>query len=160
TIDLYAHSQGGLVVRLAIDELMRRPGGPDVVDRLGLVATMGSPHQGADLATMSVNLSTVLSDSLLIRMAGTLTDTTLHPRGTNVADLARGSDLLDDLGARPLPTGPTYLTLANRGDLIVTDLRSRLPGARHVTLGGAGPGAHGNLPGQHDTTRELALGLA
>lgn len=160
TIDLYAHSQGGIVVRLAIDELSDRPGGHEVIDRFGLVATMGSPHEGADLATMSVALSTSLANSAAIRLAGTLSDTTLHPRGTNVADLARGSDLLDDLDAEPLPEGPTYLTLANRGDLVVTDARARLDGAHHVTLGGAGLDAHGSLPGQDDTTRELALGLA
>ncbi len=47
-VDLYGHSLGGLVTRLALVELQRR-GFP--LSRLGLVATIASPHRGADLAT-------------------------------------------------------------------------------------------------------------
>ena len=53
-VDLYAHSQGGLVTRLALDRLAER-GVP--LDRLGLVATLASPHLGADLATTLEMLS-------------------------------------------------------------------------------------------------------
>ena len=49
-IDLIAHSQGGLVVRLALIELERRHGA-EWLARIGLVATLGTPHGGADLAT-------------------------------------------------------------------------------------------------------------
>ena len=49
-IDLLAHSQGGVVVRLALIELERRHG-TEWLAALGLVATLGSPHGGADLAT-------------------------------------------------------------------------------------------------------------
>jgi hypothetical protein len=160
TFDLYAHSQGGLVARLAIHELEHRPGGSEVIDRLGLVATMGTPHGGSDLAAVSVILSASVSNSAAIRTAGWLTGTTTHHRGTTIPDLARGSELLAHLADQRLPGGPSYLTLANRGDLVVTDARSRMAGSTHVTLGGTDLGAHADLPGQADTTRELALGLA
>lgn len=160
TVDLYAHSQGGLVVRLALHELSQRPGGHEVIGRLGLVATMGTPHRGSDLAAVSVVMSSSFGLSAGLRTAQQLTDTTLHPRGTNVGDLARWSETLNSLATNNLPDGPTYLTLGNRTDLIVTDARARLDGVPHVTLNGMGLSAHSDLPGQDDTTRELALALA
>ncbi len=45
-IDIVAHSQGGLVARVAIEGLAAA--GDDGV--LGAVVTIGTPHQGADLA--------------------------------------------------------------------------------------------------------------
>ncbi len=160
TVDLYAHSQGGLVVRLALAELRRRPGGQAVIDRLGLVATMGSPHSGSDLAAIAVVLAGSLDTSAALRTADWATGMSLHPRGTNVGDLARWSEFISDLAAEDLPDGPDYLTLGNRADYIVTDGRARLPGVTHVTLNGTSPFAHSTLPGQDDTTRELALALA
>jgi hypothetical protein len=159
-VDLYAHSQGGLVTREALQVLRRRPGGDLVIDRLGLVATLATPHQGADLASVSVAVTASLDTSVALRVAGSITDATLHPDGTNIADLARGSAHLQELAANGLPPGPDYLTLGARGDLVVTDARSRLPGARHVTLPGFGPSIHSDLVDQPATTRELALGLA
>ena len=49
-IDLVAHSQGGVVARLALIELEARHG-PGGWTRIGIVATLGTPHGGADLAT-------------------------------------------------------------------------------------------------------------
>lgn len=160
TVDLYAHSQGGIVTRLALRELESRPGGSAVIDQLGLVATMATPHQGADLALLSVELSSPLGSSAVLRSLQSATGTTMHPRGTNLADLARGSDLLVELGSTPLPEGPDYLSLSGRGDLIVLDRRTRVDGARQVTLPIDGLDAHSAVPGHPASTRELALGLA
>jgi hypothetical protein len=158
-IDLYAHSQGGLVAHLAVVELERRPGGRAVIESLGLVATMATAHQGSDLATMSVAASGSLDLSVLIRTAGSLTGMTLHPRDTNIGDLARRSDLIHELGEAGLPNGPSYLTIGSRGDPIVTEARTRLTGATHSVVPGFGLGVHGDLIHQPATTRELALGL-
>jgi triacylglycerol esterase/lipase EstA (alpha/beta hydrolase family) len=160
SIDLYTHSQGGLVTREALHVLERRPGGDEVIARLGLVATIATPHHGSDLAALSVGLTTAVDMSIAVRLASSITGATLHPGGTNVADLAPGSAHLRQLHAGGLPAGPDYLSLGARGDLVVTEARSRLPGARHVTLPGFGPSIHSDLVDQPATTRELALGLA
>lgn len=158
-IDLFGHSQGGVVARHALVVLARRPEGLEVIEQLGLVATIAAPHTGADLATMATSYAGPLAQSARLRTAGRVLGVTTHPRGTTVGDLARGSDFLEGLHAVPLPDGPTYLSLAARGDWIVTDARSRLPGT-HVTLPGIGLDVHSDVVDEPATTRELALGLA
>lgn len=161
TVDLLAHSQGGVVVRLALAELADRPGGEAVLASLGLVATMGTPHQGADLATVALLVAETGEGGIALAVADRLLDQPLDPRhATNLVDLAVSSPLLDDVAAAGLPPGPDYLTLAARGDPLVPVERTRLDGARQVVLGVDGLSAHGALPGHPATARELALGLA
>lgn len=157
-IDLYGHSQGGLVARHALAVLQSREGGREVIERLGLVATIASPHDGADLASVATTLAGPLDRSAALRTLGRLLGVTTHPRGTNLPDLARYSDHIEGLQAADLPEGPTYLSLAARGDLFVTDARSRLTG-RHVTLPGISPDIHSEVVHQPATTRELSLAL-
>ena len=47
-VDVIAHSQGGLVTRLALGELAASR--PDALAHLGVVVTLGTPYGGADLA--------------------------------------------------------------------------------------------------------------
>jgi hypothetical protein len=159
-IDVYGHSQGGVVARHALQVLEHREGGPEVIDRLGLVATIASPHQGADLAAMSEAISGSLVGSATLWVADSVSGSTLHPRGTNLSLLSPGSDHLTRLAGSGLPDGPHYLSIGSRGDLAVTEARSRLPGARHATVPGFGPSIHSDVLDQPGTTRELALGLA
>ncbi|MFP4512056.1 MAG: peptidoglycan DD-metalloendopeptidase family protein [Acidimicrobiales bacterium] len=160
TVDVYAHSQGGVVARLALRELESRERGREVIERLGLVATMATPHQGADLATLAVEASTLSGGPSLLESIEAATGSTTDPRGTNLPDLSRRSDLLLELQSRPLPGGPDYLSIGASGDPVVLDRRTRLDGARQVTVPIVGAGAHGAVPGHEATTRELALGLA
>lgn len=160
-IDLYGHSQGGVVLRLALAELGRRPGGVEVIASLGLVATMGTPHQGSDLATAALVAAGTGEGLILLAGAHELTGAPVDPsRASNLEDLALASELIVDLERTGLPTGPTYLSLAARGDLVVPDTRAELEGATNVTLPITGITAHGELPGHASTTRELALALA
>ncbi len=160
TVDLYAHSQGGIVTRLALRELENRPGGGEVIEHLGLVTTLASPHEGADLALMAVELGSHLDTAVALELADSVTDGTLSPHRTNVADLARGSDLLEDLASSPLPEGPEYVSVAGTGDLTVTRGRTRLDGAQHVSVPIWGTSAHGELPGHEATTRQISLVMA
>lgn len=160
TVDVVAHSQGGVVARLALAELERRPGGDAVIARLGLVATIGSPHGGADLATLATRLAGHPLGGALLEVADELTGRPLDPDTTTVADLAEGSALLDGPAGRPPPAGPHYLAIGGRGDLVVAAARTAIPGAHHVVVGTTGFTAHDRLPGDPETTRELALGLA
>ncbi|QGG94861.1 M23 family metallopeptidase [Actinomarinicola tropica] len=160
-IDLFAHSQGGVVAHLALQELAGRPGGTDVIASLGLVATMGTPHHGSDLAAMAVAASETGEGALLLQVAERMSGRPLDPdTSTNVADLARDSDVVLDALADGPPDGPTYLALAARGDPVVLAARTRAPGATHVTLPIDGLTAHEQLPGHASTAREIALARA
>ena len=160
-VDLYGHSQGGVVLRLALADLAGRPGGDEVLASLGLVATMATPHQGSDLATAALVAAGTGEGQVLLGGAAQVLDAPVDPdTATNLADLARGSELLGSLAEHGLPSGPSYLSLSARGDLLVADGRTELDGARQVTLPVDGFDSHEALPAAPETARELALGLA
>jgi hypothetical protein len=160
-IDLYGHSQGGVVLRLALAELARRPGGGDVIASLGLVATMSTPHQGSDLATAALVAAGTGEGQTALRIVDDETGFPVDPaRATNIADLALDAELLGDLAESGLPEGPSYLSVGARGDLVVPDTRASMEGAAHVTVPLAGPTAHDDVPADPATTRELALARA
>jgi len=160
-IDLYGHSQGGLVLRLALAELSGRPDGPEVIAALGVVATMGTPHQGSDLATAALVAAGTGEGQVALQGIDAHTGLPVDPdQVDNLADLALGADLLTDLADQGLPAGPSYLSLGARGDLVVPDTRAEADGATHVTLPLSGVAAHEELPAHATTTRELGLALA
>lgn len=158
-VDLYAHSQGGVVVRLALIELERRHG-PAWLERLGLVATLGSPHGGADLATAVHALSSTRTGAGVLDAVATVTDQELDHDGTSVAQLAETSDVVAELAAHPVPEEVAAVSIAARGDLIVPVPRSVAPGMTEVVVPLTGTSAHSDLPGSPAATRELALALA
>lgn len=154
-IDLYAHSMGGLVTRVALLELAGRPG---ALDALGQVVTIGTPHRGADLATAAVlSEKGFVQDVAQIRA---VFDIPIDPYSTGVRQLAETSDLVDRLRTEGVPDGVELRTVAARGDLIVTADKADIPGRPAAIVDLSGPRAHSGLPGDPDTTRELQLGLA
>lgn len=160
-IDLFAHSQGGLVAHLAVRELASRDGGAEVLDSLGLVATMATPHHGSDLAAMAVALGETGEGAFALRIGEEVSGWSIDPAtSTNLTELARDSELVADTLASEPPPGPTYLALAARGDPLVLAARTRARGATHVTLPVDGLSAHTALPGHPTTARELALARA
>jgi hypothetical protein len=156
-VDLYAHSQGGIVTRLALAELESRPGGHEVIESLGLVATMATPpglrpghHRGGGVRLTWTSRS-------CCRPAGRVTGMTLHPRGTNLPDLARRSDLIHELASHPhCPIGPDYSAI---GAGATRSSRSAHPSRRshaRSVVPGFGLGAHGDLvdhDGHHPRAR-------
>jgi hypothetical protein len=158
-IDLVAHSQGGVVTRLALIELEERHG-IEWLRRLGLVATLGTPHGGADLATgthaiMSTDVGAAVLDTVAV-----VGDIGLDPAGENVAQLSETSDLIHELAQHPIPDTVRAVSIAARGDLIVPVPRTAAPGATEVVVGLVGTSAHTALPGSDEANRELALALA
>ena len=155
-VDVIAHSQGGVVARSALGD------GSDAFDsrlpRIDNLVTLGSPHHGADIATLNAGFGTTtvgeIAQLLVWGFGG--------PNGTSVAaeQLAETSAFLDDLAEKPLPPGTRVTSIAARGDLVVPALSSGLEGATNVVVGLAGPWAHSELPGADATTREIALALA
>jgi hypothetical protein len=158
-IDLLSHSQGGVVARLALIELERRHG-TGWLRRLGLVATLGSPHGGADLATAIHALSSTDAGTRLLDRFSAVTAQELDHDAPVVGQLSETSDVVAELAAHPVPDVVDAVSIAARGDLIVPTPRSVAPGMEEVIVPLVGPDAHSDLPGSAAATREVGLALA
>lgn len=156
-IDLFAHSMGGVVTRLALAELERRRAG---LGHLGLVATLGSPHRGADLATAVMASGTAVAGPRALDEASQRWDTGLDPGSTAIRQLSETSDVVAELGEAGVPEGVELVSIAARADHVVAAPNTEVDGARNVTVSVRGPGAHGDLVASDAATRELALALA
>jgi hypothetical protein len=157
TVDIYAHSLGGLVTRLALLELEDR--GADL-DRLGLVTTLGTPHRGADLATAIVAANTGLLTNVTLDAASGALDLGLDPDAVVVHQLAAGSDVVHRLWLEGVPSGVHLVSIAARGDLVVAAPRTVVAGATNITVPAAGRDAHSALVGTDTATAEMSRALA
>jgi hypothetical protein len=157
-IDLVAHSQGGVVARLALIELERRHG-QAWLTRIGLFATLGSPHGGADLATAVHAVGSTDSGDAVLTAVGSLTDQELDHEAESIRQLGETSDVILELSEHPVPPTVTAVSIAARGDLIVPVPRSRARGMDEVVVPLVGRDAHSDLPGSDEATRELSLAL-
>jgi hypothetical protein len=144
------------VARLALLELARR--GVDL-DRLGLVATLGTPHGGADLATSARAARLAPAGEAALTLADASLDTGLDPGSPAVRQLAEGSDVVAELG-EGVPADVDLVSLAAAGDRVVASPRTEVDGARNVTVGVFGSEAHGDLVASDAATDELARALA
>lgn len=158
-IDVYAHSQGGVVTRLALIELERRHG-VDWLRALGLVATLGSPHGGADLATAVHAISSSPSGGEALDVYREATGIGIDDDAASVAQLSETSGVVAELARHPIPEVVAAVSIAARGDLIVTVPSTRAPGATEVVVPLVGLDAHSDLPGSAEANRELRLALA
>jgi pimeloyl-ACP methyl ester carboxylesterase len=157
TIDLYGHSMGGVVTGLALQELARR--GVDL-DGVGLVATFGSPHQGADLATAATAANTTLAGDLGLEVTSQLLETGLDPDSEAIAQLGETSAVIEGLRNNGLPDGVEVLSVAASGDVVVAAPTTEVAGARNITVTLTGLGAHGDLVASDEATDEVARALA
>jgi hypothetical protein len=153
-VDVVAHSQGGVVARLALT----RPGGPPAP--VATLVTLGSPHEGADLASTVAAARGVPGGVAAVDAVRARLVPDLDPARAAVAQLAEGSPLQVDLAERSLPAGVRAVSVAARGDLVVTSPRTRLPGAASASVPLVGLHAHDELPAAPATTREVALAVA
>jgi len=151
-IDVIAHSQGGLVVRLALARGARPP-------ELGTVVTLGTPHHGADLATAVAALDPRSAPGRALGSAGGAVGLDLDLTRPSVEQLGETSSVIAELD-RPLPPGVHLLSVGASGDLTVPDVHTVVAGADHATVHLTGPHAHDRLPGEPATTREIALAIA
>jgi murein DD-endopeptidase MepM/ murein hydrolase activator NlpD len=151
-IDVVAHSQGGVVTRLAVT-------GGTIPDEVDLVATVGSPHDGADLATAATGMAGSATGSVVLA-GGSLVGAPIDPSQPSLFQLSETSELTRSLAGVAMPADVRPVTVGARGDLVVPGGRTGLPGVEGVILPLDGPSAHGSLPGDPGTTRALALGRA
>lgn len=151
-IDILAHSQGGIVTRSALGQ--RAPPGVENV------VTLGSPHEGADLATAAEWTGRTPKGAAIQWAVDTLDITGINPRSVSVRQLSETSDFMRDLNSRPLPQGVRFTSVAARADVVVPSPRSRLPGATYAVVDVPTLNHHNALPGSDAATREIALARA
>ena len=157
-VDVIAHSQGGLVTRLALAELTASH--PDALTRLGVVVTLGTPHGGADLAGLAQAADANPLDQFGLDAVQAVAKLPVSPDDVAVQQLAPGSDLLSEMADTPPPPGLRFVSIAARGDLVVPSTRARLDGATNVIVAVDGLSDHDQLPGSKAATREIGLAMA
>ncbi|MBA2437381.1 MAG: hypothetical protein H0V52_03400, partial [Acidimicrobiia bacterium] len=108
-VDVIAHSQGGIVARLALAE--RDPAGEAVANLI----TLGSPHHGADVATANALLGTTTVGEVAQGGVDWVSDGSTDGTSTAAAQLAETSGLLSELNDEPLPEGTRVTSIAARG---------------------------------------------
>jgi hypothetical protein len=155
-IDVIAHSQGGVVVHLALAAGARSGSLPT---DLGVVVTIASPHQGTDLATALQALRGRPLGELTARTASASGITDLEPDSVGLAQLSETSTVADEM-RRPLPSGVHLLSIGAAGDPVVPWVRTVTPGASSALIAAGGWNAHSDLPASPAVTREIALALA
>lgn len=155
-IDVIAHSQGGVVARVALAQGEVR----GLPASLTNVVTLGTPHDGADLATAAVAVGADGAGATALQVARDHLELELHPDGRSITQLAETSLLVHQLRRRPPPPTVRARSIAARGDLVVPVPRTRWPGAEHAVVGIAGHDDHSALPSSPASHREVALALA
>lgn len=156
-IDLIAHSQGGVVAQIALTDLAS---GPALPGQLDLVATLGAPHSGTDVATAAAAVRGEPAGAEALDWLGDRLGLGFDPGAPAVAQVSEWSPLMADLAAAPRPPGVRLLAVGARGDIVVPAGHTRLWDAPHPVIDLMSPDAHTQLPGDPATTRELARALA
>ena len=154
-IDVFAHSQGGLVARAAA--------ATDELAGVETIVTFGTPHAGNALAAAAQELdaaskaaATVFDLAVRLGIGG------IDPTSTSVAQLGAGSAFIRSLDGDPR-SGAELVSVAAATDAVVPVQASRWPAAANVTVDLAGPPTpldHGRLPADGAATREAALAVA
>ena len=154
-VDVIGHSMGGLVARAAITT--GRPA--DVA----VVITMGTPHQGADLATAALALDSTTSGHAVSEGVGLAGLVPVEPNAASILQMAETSDFLARLPEEGWAPGTRVVSVAARWDMFVPNTHSRLRGASNVVVSPGGLPSiddHRRLPGSAEATREIGLALA
>lgn len=156
-VDVIAHSQGGLVAREA---LAHDYDGPH--HRFPPVAhfiTVGTPHHGADGATIAESLRWSVVGNVALRLGSRVNSFDLN--GTSVKQLAETSDFIRAINDRPLREGVDYTSIGGMKDVVVPAVRARLAGASNVLVDPSiNPLAtHTALTTDAQARREVALAL-
>lgn len=155
-IDVIAHSQGGVVSRLALAHAERTGRLPPEVQNL---VTLGSPHQGADIATAIEATRSDPAGAAAVDGARARLGVELDPSLPAAGQLSEVSPVVDRLATLATPDGIRFTSIAARGDLVVPAGRTDAPGARRSTVSLSGVSAHDRLPGSAEATREILLAV-
>jgi hypothetical protein len=159
-IDVIAHSQGGVVARLGVVEAGAGGRLPPTVENL---VTIGTPHQGAPLATGVLSLEqTPPGRRGLERIRGSGLAEGLDDRLPAMTELSETSDLLATMRDTPIPHRVRFTSLGAGGDLIVpgTATDDDQADTHRLIPTGIARDTHGELASMPATTREVGLAVA
>ena len=160
-IDVFAHSQGGIVLRLALAEL--QASSPDVLNRIATAVTMATPHHGAPLAADVAAIDALPGADPALDGASDALGLDIDAGSAAVAELSPASALMQRLATMPPPPSLRFVSVAARADVVVPAPRAHLDGATNVIVPVGGPFGfddHGDLPGSTAGRREVALAVA
>lgn len=156
-VDLFAHSQGGLVARAVLARLARSfdPRFP----RVEHLVTYGTPHGGTTLAEIPYELEHetitgrfVLDDLSRRARAGRFS---IDPHATSVEQMRPGSAFIESLAREDVAFGTRVLTLATPHDVIVPARSASLDGEDGRVLSPAGINGHREVV-ESDQGRSIA----
>ena len=155
-IDVIAHSQGGIVAREALTNEF--DGLDPTLPQVSSLVTLGSPHQGADLATAATMLGASTAGEAAERLVSLGLPWDVH--STSVGQLSETSSFIRELNRRPLPEGLHATSIGARGDLTVPAGRTPYDGADNVVVSVPGVFSdHDGLPRSDQGEREVALAV-
>jgi pimeloyl-ACP methyl ester carboxylesterase len=159
-IDVLAHSQGGIVARLAIG---RSEAGGHLPEGVENLVTIGTPHGGAPLATGIETLRTVPGGDAplaIIRSSGAADE--LDDRHPAISQLSETSAIIAEIRDRPMPDQVRFVSLGAAGDLVVpgTVTADSAAESHRILPSSIGAQAHGDLASDPRTTREIGLAVA
>jgi len=155
TIDVYGHSLGGLLTRLAVAEVA----GKGVGVRIGVALTIAAPNHGVPLSEVfqAVELST--SVTVIVGTAERV-----------APDSLIAADAIDDLSPSgyagktsevAFPQGVHAVSIGASGDVVVPGSTTSAKGAENVMIDvPIGSHVHGDMPGYEEVDREVSLALA
>jgi hypothetical protein len=153
-VDLFAHSQGGLVARLFLES---QAAWDPRLPRVAHLVTLATPHEGAPLARAAMNMRTSAAARTMLRAAsrwaasgGPFPD----PQARVMSELAPGSPLLDGLARQDVSYGTQVLTLASPFDLLVPSDRAGMPGELNRVVPPNGLFAHSAIV-RSETARRI-----
>lgn len=157
-IDVVAHSQGGVVARLAVARAGDEARLPPEVESL---VTVASPHRGAPLATAVGALDRTPGGRASLSRLRDRADG-LDDRLPAIGDLAETSSTMSELDHRSIPERVRYVTLGASGDLVVPGTAALDPEADAAVLlpTDVGTGPHGSVASDPSTLREIGLAVA
>src|SRR4051794_6589973 len=157
TVDVLAHSQGGLVTGAALAP------GYDRFDprlpKLGAVVTVASPHQGTDGATAAAYLRRNPVTDFELRGVHVAAPSQDDPRVTSIAQMSETSGFIKNLNRHPLPNDVWVTSIGGREDWLVPATQTHLAGAHNVTLSVPSASTHDALPKSKEALREMELAL-
>ena len=146
-VDLFAHSQGGIVARTLLARAAAA-GGVDVpaIDHL---VTFASPHEGASLAGVAARMEESLIGRAILRVGARVARVMNLPDPSSeaVRQLAPGSDLMQTLASETVLFGTRVLTLAIPNDPVVPADSALLDGSISKVVGPRGLLGHEAIVG-------------
>ncbi len=153
-IDVIAHSQGGVISRLAVSDRA-------VPAEVANVVTLGTPHNGANLATAVAAARADPRSAAALQAAAGAEGIGLDPDSESVAQLAEGSATMRAMNAASVPSSISITSIGARGDLVVPAPRTLVgDGSKTTVVPLDGIDAHDRLPGSAAASREIALAVA